>query len=146
MEAALIDNADVQVRSSRPSFYKRPQLFTKLIELALAVSTVALLSQNLSIADTVLKGEIVHGTIIGFIMINILIIFAELTQPMGKAPLVLSSVFGCLMFTLTGVFLLQESKSASVVTSGIISVVEGILFLGDIFISLCYRRNYIPID
>lgn len=113
----------------------------KITELVFACLAAGLLSEAEDITNTILKAEIVHGTTIGFIMINGLIVFAELTQPIGKAPIVLSSVFGCIMFTASGVCLLQVRKTTGAVCAGIISILEGVLFFSDIFVAWCYRGD-----
>ncbi|XP_049794161.1 uncharacterized protein LOC126203834 isoform X2 [Schistocerca nitens] len=144
MQETLIgtnEESDLRTRGNKTALCTRVHFFMKITELVFACLAAGLLSEAEDITNTILKTEIVHGTTIGFIMINGLIVFAELTQPIGKAPMVLSSVFGCIMFITSGVCLLQVRKTIGAVCAGIISILEGVLFFSDIFVVWCYRED-----
>nr|CAD7261301.1 unnamed protein product [Timema shepardi] len=123
--------------------FKNPRFLIKLLELVFAAVATALIASAYFYASPS-KLQVIYGTIIGYVIIQCLVVTARLiNQKMHKVLELMVSVSGAVMFVAAGAFLFEAlsnkpNQSGLVIGAGIMSIFNGVVYLIDTFLIIKY--------
>ncbi|XP_075218025.1 uncharacterized protein LOC142322838 [Lycorma delicatula] len=126
--------------------YLRSPLFQlKVGELILSLIS-AILFFTIYPTDKVLLTNIVHLTVFGYILLNILVIFSVVIQePLSRSLFLLINGSGGILFIISGIIMVVEfvrlDISIRILAAGLIAILNGVVYCGDTYYIIMYFQD-----